>query len=329
MSGSIPDPTTLHTKAATLIEALPYFQRYAGRTFVVKYGGHAMGDEQAAREFASDVVLLKAVGINPVVVHGGGPQIGGMLKRLNIESSFVAGLRVPDAATMEVAEMVLCGSINKRIAAGMLEATEADIEFRDGAFGVAGTDRAVDLMAVAAAARAADDPLDTLQEFTREHHTFPNGCHVVEVEVDPETGKVMLVRYDIVDDVGVTLNPPLLKGQIHGGVAMGLGQALMEDVNYDPQSGQLRSGSFMDYCMPRADDFCHMEIETNNQPTPTNPLGAKGAGEAGTVGSLPAVANAVIDALSPLGVRHVDMPLSSERVWQAIRGAARNGDTIC
>ena len=130
--------------------------------------------------------------------------------------------------------------------------------------------------------------LDELALFNPTAPNFPNGCHVVEVEVDPETGKVMLVqRYDIVDDVGVTLNPPLLKGQIHGGVAMGLGQALMEDVNYDPQSGQLRSGSFMDYCMPRADDFCHMEIETNNQPTPTNPLGVKGAGEAGTVGSFP------------------------------------------
>ena len=115
MSGSIPDPTTLHTKAATLIEALPYFQRYAGRTFVVKYGGHAMGDEQAAREFASDIVLLKAVGINPVVVHGGGPQIGAMLKKLGVESTFVDGLRVTDKATAEIAEMVLSGAINKQL----------------------------------------------------------------------------------------------------------------------------------------------------------------------------------------------------------------------
>jgi acetylglutamate kinase len=115
MSGTIPDPTTLHTKAATLIEALPYFQRYAGRTFVVKYGGHAMGDEQAAREFASDVVLLKAVGINPVVVHGGGPQIGAMLKKLGVESTFVDGLRVTDKATAEIAEMVLSGAINKQL----------------------------------------------------------------------------------------------------------------------------------------------------------------------------------------------------------------------
>ena len=115
MSGTIPDPDDLHTKAATLIEALPYFQRYAGRTFVVKYGGHAMGDEQAAREFASDIVLLKAVGINPVVVHGGGPQIGAMLKKLGIQSEFKQGLRVTDEATVEVVEMVLAGSVNKEI----------------------------------------------------------------------------------------------------------------------------------------------------------------------------------------------------------------------
>ncbi len=115
MSGTIPDPDDLHTKAATLIEALPYFQRYAGRTFVVKYGGHAMGDEQAAREFASDIVLLKAVGINPVVVHGGGPQIGAMLKKLGVESTFVDGLRVTDKATAEIAEMVLSGAINKQL----------------------------------------------------------------------------------------------------------------------------------------------------------------------------------------------------------------------
>ena len=122
MSGSIPDPTTLHTKAATLIEALPYFQRYAGRTFVVKYGGHAMGDEQAAREFASDVVLLKAVGINPVVVHGGGPQIGAMLKKLGVESTFVDGLRVTDKATAEIAEMVLSGAINKQLVGWIAQA---------------------------------------------------------------------------------------------------------------------------------------------------------------------------------------------------------------
>ena len=122
MSGTIPDPDDLHTKAATLIEALPYFQRYAGRTFVVKYGGHAMGDEQAAREFASDVVLLKAVGINPVVVHGGGPQIGAMLKKLGVESTFVDGLRVTDKATAEIAEMVLSGAINKQLVGWIAQA---------------------------------------------------------------------------------------------------------------------------------------------------------------------------------------------------------------
>ena len=165
--------------------------------------------------------------------------------------------------------------------------------------------------------------LDETAIFNPAAPNFPNGCHVVEAEIDPDTGKVALMEYSIVDDVGVTLNPPLLKGQIHGGIAMGMGQVLMEDVNYDPKSGQLRSGSFMDYCMPRADDFCHMEVVSNNTPTPTNPLGVKGAGEAGTVGSIPAVVNAVVNALSPLGIKHVDMPLTSERVWRAIREAKK------
>ena len=277
-------------------------------------------------------VLCDQLGIDParVRVHEGDTdQVTHGTGTFGSRSAALAGSAIVMASNKIIEKA-------KTLAAHLLEAAPDDVEFADGTFRIAGTDRDLSFDAVAALAYAAEklppeiEPgLDELALFNPTAPNFPNGCHVVEVEVDPETGKVMLVRYDIVDDVGVTLNPPLLKGQIHGGVAMGLGQALMEDVNYDPQSGQLRSGSFMDYCMPRADDFCHMEIETNNQPTPTNPLGVKGAGEAGTVGSLPAVANAVIDALSPLGVRHVDMPLTSERVWQVIRGAARNGDIIC
>jgi carbon-monoxide dehydrogenase large subunit len=138
------------------------------------------------------------------------------------------------------------------------------------------------------------------------------------VEVDPETGDVELVSYVIVDDVGTVINPLTLKGQIHGGVAQGVGQALMEQVVYDRESGQLLTASFMDYAMPRADTLCDMHIESNPVPTRLNPLGAKGAGEAGTVGALPAVMNAVLDAIAPLGVRHLDMPATSERVWRAI-----------
>ena len=148
---------------------------------------------------------------------------------------------------------------------------------------------------------------------------FPNGCHICEVEIDPETGAVEIVRYSVVDDVGTVLNPLLLHGQIHGGVAQGVGQVLLEDIRWD-ESGQLITGSFMDYAMPRADDLCAIRTDSNPVPTRTNPLGVKGAGEAGSVGALPAVANALVDALSPLGVRHIDMPATPERVWRACRG---------
>ena len=147
--------------------------------------------------------------------------------------------------------------------------------------------------------------------------TFPNGCHICELEVDPETGAVALTRYLVVDDVGVVVNPLLLKGQIQGGVAQGLGQALMEEARFDAESGQLLAASFMDYAMPRATDMPFVEVLGNHCPTKSNPLGAKGAGEAGTVGALPAVISAVCDAI---GVTHLDMPATAERVWRAMRG---------
>jgi carbon-monoxide dehydrogenase large subunit len=141
------------------------------------------------------------------------------------------------------------------------------------------------------------------------------------VEVDPDTGVTEMVGYWVVDDVGTIINPMLVKGQIMGGIAQGIGQVLMEDKTYDPETGQLIAGSFMDYCMPRADDFCDVAFQENVVPTPTNPLGAKGAGEAGTVGSLSAGVNAIVDALSPLGVRHVDTPCTPLRVWEAMQKA--------
>ena len=157
--------------------------------------------------------------------------------------------------------------------------------------------------------------------FAPDDNTYPNGCHVCEVEIDPDTGALEIVRYVVVDDVGTVVNPIGLKGQIHGGVAQGLGQAVMERVVYDRESGQNLTGSFMDYCMPRADTMPPMEITSSPVPTKRNPLGAKGAGEAGTVGALPAIVNAVVDALAPLGVKGLDMPATSERIWEAIRNA--------
>ena len=155
--------------------------------------------------------------------------------------------------------------------------------------------------------------------------TFPNGCHVCELEIDPATGATEILRYSVVDDVGRVMNPLLLKGQIHGGVTQGLGQALSEAIRYEPATGQLLSGSFMDYAMPRAADLPFFAVESHAVPTAVNPLGAKGAGEAGTVGALPCVINAVVDALAPLGIRHIDMPATSERIWRAIREAKDSG----
>jgi carbon-monoxide dehydrogenase large subunit len=154
--------------------------------------------------------------------------------------------------------------------------------------------------------------------FTPPAVTFPNGCHVCEVEIDMETGAVRVVRYAVVDDVGHMINPMLVKGQIHGGIVQGLGQGLAEVLAYD-DAGQLLAGSLMDYAIPRADELPLFEVDSHEVPTRVNPLGAKGVGEAGTVGALPALLNAVNDALAPLGVRHLDMPVTPERVWRAMR----------
>ena len=213
-----------------------------------------------------------------------------------------------------------------RIAAHIMEANEGDIEFAGGIFTVAGTDQGMNLQEVAKSAfmhaklpPGLEGGLFETATFTPEADTFPNGAHVCEVEIDPDTGQVDLVSYAVVDDVGTVINPMGLKGQIHGGIAQGVGQALMEQVVYDPGSGQLLSGSFMDYTMPRADTTCSIRVESNPVPTALNPLGAKGAGEAGTVGALPAVMNAVLHALGPLGVTELDMPATSLRVWRAIQ----------
>ena len=155
----------------------------------------------------------------------------------------------------------------------------------------------------------------------RRRPTYPNGCHICEIELDPETGHVDVLGYTVVDDIGRVVNPMLAKGQIHGGVAQGVGQALFETITYDPNGGQLMTGSFMDYGMPRATDLPAIMIENNEVLARDNPLGIKGAGEAGAVGALPAVMNAINDALAPLGVRHVDMPATPQRIWEAIQAA--------
>lgn len=215
----------------------------------------------------------------------------------------------------------------KRLAAHLLEAAAADVEFADGRFTIVGTDRAVGLKEVAAKAKAGQVPdgetpeLDGDGRFKPPAATFPNGTHIVELEVDPDTGGVTLERYIVVDDFGAVVNPLMLAGQVHGGIAQGAGQALIEEAAYDPQSGQLLTGSFMDYGMPRADLLPQIEFHLKNVPCTTNPLGIKGAGEAGAIGAPPAVINALIDALRPYGITHLDMPATPHKIWQAIQAA--------
>ncbi len=207
------------------------------------------------------------------------------------------------------------------LAADALEASEADIKFENDRFVVSGTDRAIGLLEVAAIGRDKGKPLDTYHLWKREHLTFPNGAHVVEVEVDPETGRVTLERYVGVDDYGVMVNPMVVAGQAHGAMAQGIGQALLERTTYDRDSGQLVSGTFMDYAMPRADDLPSFDLGFNPTRCTTNPLGVKGCGEAGAIAAFPAISNAVLDALAPLGVKTFRGPATPANVWQAITDA--------
>lgn len=217
----------------------------------------------------------------------------------------------------------------KKAASEHLEAAVADIEFtsKEGRFAVVGTDRGVDIITLAQAQKArvarGEDAtlLDALEIANIDTHTFPNGCHVAEVEVDPDTGVAQVARYLVVDDVGHALNPLIVRGQVHGGVAQGIGQALLEHTAYDAESGQLLSASFMDYALPRADDLPPIDVSLVEVICETNPLGVKGAGEAGAVGSPPAVMNAMVDALADAGVTHLDMPATPETVWKAIAAA--------
>lgn len=211
----------------------------------------------------------------------------------------------------------------RSIAAEKLEAAAQDLVFEDGRFTVAGTDLGIDMEAVAKIALDAGAPLDESRTFDRPAPTFPNGCHVAEVEIDPETGRVEPVRYVVADDFGKVVNPMIVMGQVQGGVAQGLGQALMEHAVYDDDSGQLLTGSFMDYGMPRAEDMIFLDIRLyEDLPTASSGLGSKGCGEAGTIGACPAIMNAINDALIAAGADEIDMPATPARVWAAL-GAAR------
>jgi aerobic carbon-monoxide dehydrogenase large subunit len=242
-------------------------------------------------------------------------------------------LPVGGAALAHAADKLIAKG--RKVAAHLLEAAEADIAFvvgdNGGSFAIAGTDRNVSIDAVARAAfNPAQLPPGLEPGFAESGHftppapTFPNGCHVCEVEIDPETGGIEIVRYLVVDDFGTVVNPLLLRGQVHGGIAQGIGQAMLERCVYDADSGQLVTGSLTDYALPRAADLPALEFSYNVVPCRTNPLGVKGAGEAGAIGAPPALVNAVIDAVAELGIDSLDMPLTPERLWRALRARLDN-----
>ena len=231
------------------------------------------------------------------------------------------------SAAVEASDLVI--DAGRRMAAHLLEAAAVDVEYRDGAFTVVGTDRSIGIFDVARAVASGKLPaaLGTALGAARMHenHTFAfaNGCEVCELEVDPDTGAVTILGWTVVDDSGRSVNPMIVHGQMHGAAAQGIGQALFESCVYDPESGQLRTGSFMDYTIPRADELPAISVTSRDVPSPTNPLGVKGAGEGATVGAPGAVIHALLDALRPLGVNHIDMPATPARVWEAIQTARR------
>lgn len=282
-----------------------------------------------AHETSFKQILHEKLGIDPnevEFIEGDTDRVAFGMGSNGSRSMVVGGTALVQAADKIIEK-------GKLIAAHLMEAGADDVAFAEGRFCVGGTDRSVTLKQVAAASflpsrlpRGMPPGLIESSIYAPEQSTYPNSCHVCEVEIDPETGAVKLVSYLVVDDVGTVINPLTLAGQIHGGVVQGVGQILMEQVAYERDTGQLLTASFMDYAMPRADDMCDIRIKSNPVPTKTNLLGAKGAGESGTVGALPAVMIAILNALAPLNVRQLDMPASGDRIWRAIQ-AAREGMT--
>lgn len=281
---------------------------------------HGQGHETTFAQIVSDRLGVPIQSIE--IVHGDTARIQFGLGTYGSRSLAVGGSAIYKAVDKVIAK-------GRKIASHVLEAAEGDIRFEDGRFVVAGTDRAISFPEIAFTAHAplrfpSDQIEPGLEEtafYDPSNFTFPAGVHVCEVEIDPKTGMTEVVAYSVVDDFGNVLNPLIVDGQVHGGVAQGIGQALLENCVYDPDSAQLLSGSFVDYTMPRADDLPALNVDYVVTPCPHNPLGVKGCGEAGAIAAPPAVMNAVIDALAPAGVTDLDMPATPHRVWQALRAA--------
>jgi aerobic carbon-monoxide dehydrogenase large subunit len=287
-------------------------------TLIMGTISHGQGHETVFKQIVCDRLGIGPASIRyvqgdtDIVTYGRGT--------FNSRSMSIGGSAVSLACDKTIAK-------GARIAAHLMEAAETDIVFADGMFTVSGTDRCLPILEVAAAAfqpaRLPPDiepGLNEIGTFAPQYWNWPTGVQVCELEIDPETGETEIVNFVCVDDVGTVVNPMLLKAQMHGGIVQGIGQALMEDIAYDAD-GQLLSGSLMDYCLPRGDDTCNMEIISAPTITESNLIGAKGGGESGPTGALPATINAVVDALKPLGVAHIDMPATPHRIWQTIRKA--------
>ncbi len=304
-------------------------------------------DETVELRFGADGTVALHTGAQPMGQGHLSTFPGLIAARLGIDSDLVRLVQgdsdhVP-AGTPSVASrsMMMAGSAaalacdasiekGRRVAAHHFEAAAADVEFAGGRFRVKGTDRAIGVLDLAARARSLPrlpedlaGGLDSTAKFVSPQMSFPNGCHVTEVEIDPESGAVSVVAYAAVDDVGRIVHETIVEGQIHGGIAQGLGQVLGEHVVYD-EHGQLLTASFMDYMLPRADDLPTLRVGHHGVPCTTNPLGVKGAGESGVAGALPSAVNAVLDALASRGVLELDLPMSAARVWAALRAGGRS-----
>src|SRR5512135_161549 len=282
---------------------------------------HGQGHETTFAQIVADQLGLNVEDVE--VVHGDTDRIPYGAGTYGSRSQPVGGAAVY-IATQRVIEK------GKKLASHMLEAAEADVVFEGGKYSVKGvpsksvkfTDVALEAYWPRKVPAEVELGLEATATFNPSNFTFPDGTHIAMVEIDPDTGKVTITRYSCVDDVGKVINPMIVEGQIHGGIVQGIGQALWEGAVYD-DNGQLLTGTMMDYALPKADGFPTFELAMTETPTKVNPLGVKGIGETGTIASTPAVYNAVMDALAPLGVTQIDMPLTPERVWRAIRDARR------
>ena len=314
--------STVEASNAGLIEhAEIRFNPTGTLTVLVGTHDHGQGHQTTFRQ-----IIAAKLGVDPARIafkFGDTDQIMIGTGTFGSRSTACAGTAMLMAADKIIAK-------GTKIAAHMLEAGEHDIEFKNGKFAVAGTDKTVDLASVARDAfvpaklpRGVEPGFYETGTFDGGQRTYPNGCHISEVEIDEESGEVTLARYTAVDDVGHMINPMLVEGQLHGGVAMGVGQALMENMVYDA-SGQVVSGSFMDYAMPRAHDFCDFKLGENEVPTKTNPLGVKGAGESGTVGALASLMNAINQAMAEIGADYVQMPATPEKLWREIQAVRKS-----